>query len=157
MIELRKIDHDNWENVIKLEVSQDQKSFVASNIYSLAECYVDLTEGSPPIPYAIYNGDELVGFAMANYDEVDDDDEDSDHVYHICRLMIDKKHQNKGFGKASMIKMIELFKTFPLGKAVAITTSYEPTNEHARGLYKSLGFVETGDMLDDEIIAALEI
>ena len=35
--------------------------------------------------------------------------------------------------------------------------SYEPHNEAARKLYASLGFVEPGEMLDDETLAVLKL
>ena len=35
--------------------------------------------------------------------------------------------------------------------------SYEPKNEGARKLYASLGFVETGDMDEGEVVAELNL
>ncbi len=35
--------------------------------------------------------------------------------------------------------------------------SYEPENETARELYRSLGFVENGEMDGDEIVAVLKL
>jgi hypothetical protein len=37
MIELRPVAQDNWNTLIKLKVREDQKNFVASNLYSIAE------------------------------------------------------------------------------------------------------------------------
>lgn len=36
-VTLESIDRDNWRQVIRLEVAPEQQSFVASNLYSIAE------------------------------------------------------------------------------------------------------------------------
>lgn len=40
MISLRKITLDNRREVFKLKVTEDQSHFVASNLSSVASCYV---------------------------------------------------------------------------------------------------------------------
>ena len=158
MIELRKITYENFDQVIQLHVEEDQKNFVARNIYSLAEAYVSLTnQDNIPMPFAVYAHDELVGFLMLSYEEKDPDDDEDETVYLIWRFMIDKKHQRKGYGKETMIKAIEYIKTFPKGPASAIVLSYEPTNIVVKKLYASLGFIETGEMFDDEVVAKLRL
>ena len=64
--------------------------------------------------------------------------------------MIDHKYQGKGFGKQAMQKVIEFLRLFPQGKADAMYLSYWQTNEAARGLYASVGFVETGEIWDGQ-------
>lgn len=54
MITLRKITEDNFIECINLEVKEDQRKFAAHNMFSLAEAYVDLTNGyciPMPMPY----------------------------------------------------------------------------------------------------------
>jgi len=158
MIQLKKIDHDIWEAVIKLQVSEDQKDFVAPNIYSLAEAYVDSTNDyDPPFAYAICNNGEPVGFIMGNYITAESNEWDDEAIYHICRFMIDKNHQRKGHGRAGLTKMLELLKTSPIGEADAVTIGSEPENDAVRKLYDSLGFVEVNYELGDEIIARLAL
>lgn len=127
MIELRKIKDDNFDECIKLEPKEEQKSYVASNISSLAEAYVALTNNECiPMPYAIYDNDIMVGFIMLSYNE-------------------------------AMAKAIELIRTFPYGKASKVTLSYEPENVVAKRLYASLGFVETGKIEYGELVAKLPL
>ena len=52
---------------------------------------------------------------------------------------------------------LDFVKTFPCGKAECCWLSYEPENQVARKLYSSFGFVETGDMDGEELIAALKL
>ena len=43
------------------------------------------------------------------------------------------------------------------GQAELCWISYEPENEVAKKLYASFGFVENGEMDDDEIVAVLKL
>jgi len=153
MIELRKITGDNFNECIKLEPNEEQKSFVASNIRSLAEAYIALTNKECiPMPYAIYYDEIMVGFIMLSYNEVN---ENNENTYWIWRFMIDKRYQHKGYGKETMAKALELIRTFPYGKASEVYLSYEPENVVAKALYAPFGFVETGKIENDELVAKL--
>ena len=112
-----------------------------------------------PMPYAIYNGDVMVGFIMAIYQPIDDSDpEDDENVYYLPRMMIDKKYQGNGYGKKAMLKMIEIMKTFPYGEAEAVVLSCSRENAVAYLLYKSLGFIDTSEFDDDgDVYCRLEL
>lgn len=154
MIELRKITYDNFGECIKLEPKEEQKNYVSSNICSLAEAYVALTNNECiPLPYAIYNNDIMVGFIMLSYNKADD--EDDENTYWVWRLMIDKQYQRKGYGKKAVTNALELIRTFQYGKASEVFLSYEPENVVAKTLYASFGFVETGEIEDGELVAKL--
>jgi diamine N-acetyltransferase len=94
----------------------------------------------------LYINAEPVGFLMygVNYGH-------SRFQAFIIRLMIDEQFQGKGYAKEAMKSLLERFRTDDKLKAVGI--SYGPDNEVARRLYASLGFVETGEMLDEEALA----
>lgn len=158
MVELKKITYDNFNECIKLVTTEEQKEFVASNIYSLAEAYVALTnQECIPMPYAIYNDDIMVGFLMMSYNEKDEDDDEDEDAYSIWRFMIDKKYQGKGYGKESMAKALQLIKTFPHGEAKLVVLSYEPENVVAKKLYASFEFEETGEIEYGEAVAILKL
>jgi diamine N-acetyltransferase len=69
--------------------------------------------------------------------------------------MVDEKFQGKGYGRFAMQKMIELFRADERIQEVGI--SYDPENAAARKLYASLGFVETGRMIEGEAEAVLKL
>ncbi len=73
----------------------------------------------------------------------------------IVRLIVDEKFQGKGYGRFGMEKMLENFRADKRIKEVGI--SYEPENEGARKLYASLGFVESGEMIEGETLAVLKL
>ncbi len=52
---------------------------------------------------------------------------------------------------------LDFIKSFPCGKAEYCWLSYEPENEVARKLYRSFGFVETGERDGEEIVAVLRL
>lgn len=154
MFEVRPVTKENWKELIALKVRDDQKHFVASNLYSIAEAQFgeDLPgEGHwDMFPYGMYDENVPVGFLMISFN------------YHyerfqgfIYRLMVDEKHQGKGYGKFGMNWILETYRANDRVKAVAI--SYEPNNEAARKLYASLGFIETGEMVDEEMLAVLSL
>ena len=159
MIHLEKITYDNFDDVFDLEVNEDQEDFVASNIYSIAEAYVTLTAGGYAFPFAIYHDEDLVGFIMMGYGENADQDGVSVEKdnYQIWRFMIDKKCQGRGYGREAMKLALDFIRTWPCGKAELCWISYEPENVVAKELYQSFGFVETGEMDGDEVVAVLKL
>ena len=135
-VHLRKITPDNFHECISLKVDESQKGLIASNTKSLAEAYVN----SNLFPLAIYNaavmGCEqpelpMVGFTM--YEIVAG-------IGFIIRLMVDRKYQRKGYGRAAMQEVIRRLKLYP--EVELIATSYQRGNETASKLYRSLGFVD---------------
>ena len=163
MIELKEITWQNSDTVMKLKVAESQKNFVADNTYSLAQAYCSLKEDKFPLtPLAIVSSDEVVGFLMFDYKgeerKEDGDEYLTDALYYdIWRFMIDKKHQGKGYGKDAMLKFIEYVKTQPQGPADAIYICYDFDNIGAKKLYESVDFTETGQVVDEEIIAFLKV
>jgi diamine N-acetyltransferase len=152
MSEIRSVTKDNWKELIRLKVREDQTPFVASNLYSIAEAqFGDDYEGHWDLhPFGIYDGDTPVGFLMYAYNF-----EHPKQQAFIIRLMVDEKHQGKGYGRFGVEKMLEIFRRDERIQAVGI--SYEPENETARKLYASLGFQETGRMIEGETEAVLRL
>ena len=130
----RKVDSSNYRDVLKLTVQDDQKNFVAPNERSLLQSAYEAPDASTP--YGVYDGDTLVGFML-----VTSDDDDAETLW-IWRYMIDANHQGKGYGKAGMLKLIQ--ETKADGKYNYLRLSYVPTNERAKHVYASVGFVEEG-------------
>jgi len=139
-MELREVTADTWRAVVRIEPRGDQRRFVANVSYYLNLCHY----GEVWQPVAIYQDDEPIGFAMWGYDAEDDS-------YWIGGLVIDAKHQGKGHGRMAMETLLDHLARQPGYREAAL--SYEPENTVARQLYASLGFVETGERADDEVVA----
>ena len=151
-LSIRPVTKDNWRELAKLKVRDDQTHFVASNIHSIAESQFGAEyEGHWDLfPFGIYDGDAPVGFLMYGFNF-----EHPLHQAFILRLMVDQSFQGKGYGRFGMEKMLEIFRADERIKAVGI--SYEPDNETARKLYANVGFMETGQIVDGEMIALLQL
>ena len=132
MIKLCEITKDNLDEVLALNVSEHQKGFVSSTAASLAQAYV---YRDTAFPFAVYADNILVGFIMLGYYE-------ARNQYTLWKFLIDKKYQNKGYGKEALKQgILYLRNTFD---AKEIYTGVSTGNEQAKHVYKSLGFVETG-------------
>lgn len=143
MIELRKINRDNFYDVIKLSVLEEQKNFIANNVFSLAQAKAQ----DECRPLAIYNDSDLVGFIMYCLDY-------EDREYWIYRLMIDKKYQKKGYGRSAIKCVLSELQSDKEHNKVYI--SFEPENLIAKKLYEQIGFVPDGRIIDGETVYYLE-
>ncbi len=143
-VSLKKIDPGNWKECIALQVNDDQKTFVASNVFYIAEASFYPSYHV----LAVYSDDRMVGFLMYGRDP-------DDGRYWIPRMMIDRNHQGKGYGKAAMTEIIKLLKR--KRDCAAIYLSHEPENRKAGALYNSLGFRDTGEKNEGEIVKRLDL
>ena len=148
MIRLEKISAADIRDLLNLKVSEAQKSFVAANDVSIIEACIAPTSGGHAFSFGIYDGDTPVGFCMIGYG-TDNDWKEAPAVakdsYKLWRLMIDRRHQGKGYGKTAMRPVLDFIATEPCGPADLCRLSYEPENTAAKALYAGFGFRETGE------------
>jgi diamine N-acetyltransferase len=138
---LRPIDGRNWREAIRLSVAPEQRVFVASNVYSIAESKFE----PEAVPMGIYAGDTMVGFLMFGMS--------GDEMW-VWRLMVDHGHQRRGYGRAAMAALIDGLRAMGHHE---VFVSYKPENDVAAQLYASLGFEDTGRVEDGEIVVHLFI
>ncbi len=147
-IYLKDIDENNLLECVLLSTNKDGKNyvfeeFVASNAFSIAQSKIQ----KGWTVKAIYNDDLMIGFTMYGYCYEYD-------FYEICRFMIDHKYQGKGYGKLALIEIIKEMKKLEDCKDIYI--SFDPKNNIARRLYESLGFKDTGKVLEEELLFKLK-
>ena len=92
MLRSKKINRENVWNILKLEVSDDQKSFVVTNGISIIEAYTAITGNGYVFPFAIYEDDIPVGFLMIGYDRYYKMDEGDLSLYEGERDKFYKKY-----------------------------------------------------------------
>lgn len=129
-ITLREITKDNYEDICDLEVADDQKRHLSSNMESL----VDSKFYETLVPRAIYNGDTPVGFIMG--------EQTSSSKVEIYRFMIDSEFQQRGMGRSAL--ELAIAEIQQLGGIKQIQICYHPDNDIAKRLYFKLGFREVG-------------
>ena len=137
IITLKKITGDTCWPIFNLDVEDHQSRMVAPNAHSIAEA----SFSDEAWFRGIYLGDEPVGFVMLAINE-----EKSE--YFLWRLMIDKKHQRKGYGYQAMTQIIDMVRELP--NASEFQTSYVPGDGSPAQFYYKLGFIETGKVEEGE-------
>lgn len=140
-ITLRRINESNFLDAFQLELTQGQETFVSHPIRSLAQAYVYYHQCTP---FGIYSGDTMVGYVMVIYD-LDTGE------YNLWHLMIDKNHQHRGYGKQAVLACLEYIRQKPFGPGTTVLLTCHEENSAALTLYKTLGFLETGNRDDEEI------
>ena len=151
-VRLQPVIAENWRELIKLKVRDDQSHFVASNLLSIAESQFGFDDEGHwnSFPFGIYAGEVPVGFLMYASNPAH-----SKIQIFIMRLMVDEKHQGKGYGREAMQLILDDFRKNEKVRSVAI--SYSPENVGAKILYAALGFIETGEKAGDEDLAVLNL
>jgi len=143
-ISLHPVSHDNWRNVADLKVTESQREFVAEPSYCLALCCY----GDDWRPLAIYLGEQVIGFMMWTTDP-------ADGSCWLGGIFVDQNMQKRGYGKQAVKEAIILLqKKFGYQN---FALSYIPANLAAKKLYTKLGFIETDEWEDNEIVARMMI
>lgn len=145
-ITIQNVTQENIYKCIALKLGEDQKDRIAPNVYSIAESKV-ITNYTP---YAIYLDDHVIGFVMVDYDPTLNNED----KYWVPRFMIDQRYQGKGYGKIAMRQVIENLRSKHDCQRIRLST--EPSNIPAIRFYESIGFKNTGVLLDGtEVILEL--
>lgn len=138
-INLREITAATLRDMTGLRVAPEQADSVASNAESIAEAHFH-----PEAWFrGIYAGDTPVGFVMLE-DRSLLPEPDYETPINLWRLMIDRRYQGRGYGRAALTLILEHVRArlrqrqFP--------TSYVPGSHGPEGFYLGLGFVPTGEV-----------
>lgn len=143
-VSLREITPENFKECVNLKVADAQSKFVAPNVMSIAQSKIYPTVS----PMAVYAGDEMVGFVLFGLDK-------DDGKYYLVRLMVDEKHQGKGYGRAAVHAVIEKMRENP--DCAEFYLSFVPENTGAEALYQSIGFERTGEISEGEIVMRFKL
>lgn len=143
MISLERVNEQNYQHVFALELADNQKCFVSSNMKSLAQAWIYYDRARP---YAIRNDNDIIGFIMFDY-------KPSEKKAEIWRFMIGKDFQGKGYGTEALSSAIRLLANENLFSTIQI--NYVKGNFPAKHLYEKLGFQETDEMEENEIVMKL--
>jgi diamine N-acetyltransferase len=142
-VTLRPVNRDNWREVAKLRVAESQYEFVSQPCYYLALCcYEELWH-----PLAICLGEQVIGFLMWAVDS-------TDGSCWLGGIQIDQKYQQRGHGRGAIQAALAMLAEE--GGYQRFALSYAPDNP-AKHLYHSLGFIETNEWEDDEVVARLSL
>lgn len=143
-VTLREVTAQTVRAICNLQVSPEQKGFVAPNAVSIAQAYFE--------PHAWFRAiyvDELpAGFVMLYADQETPE-------YFLWRFMMDGSYQKHGFGRQALNLVIEYVRSLP--GAVELRTSCVPKEGGPEPFYARLGFKRTGNILGEEVELCLSL
>lgn len=141
-VHLVEVTKDTVRAVCKLDAG-DGGQQVAPNAFSIAQAYF-----APEAWFrAIHDGDALVGFLMLYDPTLAAAPVEKEFM--LWRLMIDARHQGRGYGRAAVERLCEHVRTRPGGDTLYV--SHVKGVEPLARFYASLGFAYTGDEEDGEL------
>lgn len=141
MVRFETIDEGNWR--IPITVADSQRKYVADTTTTLARAFAYRNARSQA--YIIFDDDTPIGMLLYH-------DCPEANAYVFSELLIDEKHQRKGYGKQATKMVLDAMKED--GKYNKVILCYIEGNDAAKNLYEKFGFVET-DRDEDEIIMEL--
>ena len=147
-MKLIDINKDNWLKVVFLTTNKGDmptlcEEFVASNVLSIVQAQYENSWTKK----AIEDDGEIIGFTMYGFDE-------EESYFELCRIMIDKRFQGRGYGSKAMNLVIDEMKKLDGCKEIYLST--DPQNEIGKHIYEKLGFINTGKIIDDEELFCLK-
>lgn len=141
---------------LRLRSAPGQEQFVASVEQSFADA-IEHPEACARY-WAVYDGDEPVGFVMIS-DNIPTSTLEADPTlvgpYFLWRLLIDERHQRRGYGTSTLDAVVAYVRSRPNGEA--LLTSAGQGEGSPQPFYERYGFVPTGDIVDDEVVLRLDL
>jgi ribosomal protein S18 acetylase RimI-like enzyme len=143
VVTLRPVGSDDWREVAGLTVTEAQRAFVAEPTYYLSLC----AYGGGWHPLSVRLGGRVIGFLMWAV-------EATDGSCWIGGFFIDARFQRQGHGRRALATALRMLADARGHRRFAL--SYRPDNP-AKPLYAALGFEETGEAEDGEVVARLSL
>lgn len=151
-VTLQPVSSVNVEDVLALRTHPEQERFVSSVADSIEEAG-DCPEGNPWYR-AVHADEQPVGFVMLSWD-VDPKPPDLNGPWFLWKLLIDHRHQGRGYGREVVRQVAELVRDHG---GVELLTSHVPGDGGPAGFYARLGFVPRGDLdPEGEVILRLDL
>ena len=143
-VTLEEITEDTLDDIMGLGVTKAQEAFCPGVAVSIAQAHFSRYAWFR----AVYAGDTPVGFVMLYLDGLKS-------RYSLWRLLIDKRYQGKGYGKAAIEQVVDFVRTLP--EATELTVTYPPVEGNPSKFFAECGFVETGETENDEKVMKLTV
>lgn len=134
MIHLIDVNEENWLDIARLSVKEEQIGYLDRPIGIIARGYVYRNCNGRVIGIADEN--QIVGVALVR------DFTDEPLGYDLQQFMIDQRFQDKGYGTEALRKILDLLKEDGRFDCVEVCVNKEDAS--ALHVYEKVGFVDTG-------------
>ncbi len=156
-VQLRDIvTEDDVEAVMGLRRGPGREGYLGSMISHFEDAIADAI--ACPRMWSVHDSDQLVGFVMIS-DGIPAETlaahEDIVGPYFLWRVLVDARHQGKGYGLATIDAVADYVRTRPGGDI--LFTSCRDGDGSPMSFYLRYGFVRTGGIADGEEILQLDL
>jgi diamine N-acetyltransferase len=156
-VELRNIETEaDRQAALAIKVTPDQERFVASVAESLEEA--EREARAVPRYWTVNDQDVIVGFVMIS-DGIPlrrlATDRDLLGPYFLWRLLIDRRHQRRGYGSAALDAVVDYVRARPNGDTLLVSAGQGDGSPQP--FYERYGFIPTGQVLDGEVVLSLDL
>jgi diamine N-acetyltransferase len=141
------VSEDEVEAVMGLRRGPGQERYLGRMISHFEDAISDAK--ACPRMWAVHDADtgQLVGFVMIS-DNIPAEtlaaDDDIVGPYFLWRLLIDHRHQGKGYGRATLDAIVDYVRTRPNGDTLFVSAA--PGDGSPQPFYLHYGFEKTGDV-----------
>ncbi len=149
-LELIELNHRAREFLL-LDVREHQRHLVTSVAQSFSDVLFPPEDpNGPPLVWmrGVLRNSQPAGFVMC----ADQTEQQKDPW--LWRLLVDKSHQGFGVGTFALNAVIERYRELGMQR---VLTAWHPGEGNAGDFYKKFGFIPTGEIIDDEIVAELKL
>jgi diamine N-acetyltransferase len=156
-VELRDIvTEDDVEAVMGLRRGPGQDRYLGMMISHFEDAIADAK--ACPRMWSVHDGEQLVGFVMISDNipaETLAKNDDMVGPYYLWRLLIDRRHQGRGHGRATVDAVVEYLRMRP--NADVLFTSCKAGEGSPQPFYLHYGFEKTGEVKWGEDLLRLDL
>ena len=142
---------ENNRSYYSLRTHHSQERFVAPMSWSFADAlFPEVIDGEPVVPrlYGVEADGEPVAFVMIA--EVTPAHPEP----YLWRFLVDRRHQHRGVGRRALDLLCDQLRA---QGCTTLVTSWEPGPGTPAPFYRRYGFLETGEIVDGETVARLQL
>lgn len=142
---------ENNRDYYALRTHHSEERFVAPMSWSFADAlFPEIVDGAPLVPrlYGVEADGEPVAFVMIA--EVTPAHPEP----YLWRLLVDRRHQRRGVGRRALDLLCDQLRA---EGCTTLVTSWASGAGTPAPFYRKYGFLETGEMLDEETVVRLQL
>lgn len=139
MIHLVDVNEENWIEIAKLSVAEEQEKYLDRPIGIIARGYV--YRDCNARVFGIADDSQIIGIALIR------DFTEEPLNYDLQQFMIDKRFQNKGYGTQALRQILDWLKQEARYSSVEVCV--DRSDAAAIHVYEKVGFIDSGYVDED--------